>query len=71
MSFLKNNERGRDNGETIVESELIIEMFDKYINSKRVYRELISMKCTQYSVVDVIREVWKEVKGGNYDSCIR
>ena len=41
----------------------IFEDFDEYIHSKEVYNELISMKTTQYSVIDIIREVWEEIKG--------
>ena len=48
----------------ILDNKRIIKEFDEYIHSKEVYKELISMKCTQYSVVDIIREVWEEIKGG-------
>lgn len=63
MKSLK-SEKDRD---TIVLSELVIENFDRFMNSPMVYRELISMKCTQYSVVDVIREVWNKAKKGDFD----
>ena len=53
-----------DNGETIVEAELIVERFDKYINSKEVDYELKSMKTTQWYMIDRIREVWNNIKGG-------
>lgn len=42
----------------------IVEQFNKYINSQRVYNELISMKCTQYSVVDIIKDKWNDIKRG-------
>jgi len=54
----------KDNGETIVEAELIVKEFDKYINSKRIDNELKSMKTTQWYMIDVIREVWNEIKKG-------
>lgn len=43
----------------------IVEDFDEYINCKEVYNELLTMKCTQYSIVDIIKEVWKEIKSEN------
>ena len=46
-----------------VDYKRVVLDFNEYINSKEVYKELISMKCTQYSVVDIIREVWKEILG--------
>ena len=48
----------------ILENKRIVKEFDEYIHSKQIYNELISMNCTQYSVVDIIREVWDEIKGG-------
>ncbi len=36
--------------------------FEEYLNNEEAMNELKSMKCTQYSVVDIIREVWEEIK---------
>ena len=44
-----------------VDYKRVVLDFNEYINSKEVYKELITMKCTQYSVVDIIKEVWKEI----------
>ena len=49
----------------ILNNKRIIKDFDEYIHSKEVYKELITMKCTQYSVIDIIREVWEEIKSTN------
>jgi hypothetical protein len=54
----------KDDGETIVETELIVEQFDKYINSKVIDYELKSMKTTQWYMIDRIREKWNDLKRG-------
>ena len=66
---MKNKVKGKvlkailDNGQEVNYKRIVLD-FEEYITSKEVYKELISMKCTQYSVVDIIREVWEKIKGG-------
>ena len=59
MSDLKS-----DNGETIVEAELIVKKFDEYINNEDVDRELKSMRMTQWYMIDSIRLRWNDIKRG-------
>ena len=67
-TFVKKSIRNKTNylqvGKELDYKRVVLD-FDEYINSKEIYKELISMKTTQYSVVDVIRGVWEEIKRGD------
>jgi len=36
--------------------------FEKYMNDEEEMNELRNMKHTQYPVIDIIKEVWEEIK---------
>ena len=59
MAFLKNS---GDTMETIVYSELVIKMFDRWLNNPQYMDDLRGRKSKE--VVRMIREKWENIKRG-------